>query len=142
MRSVSFALSLLMCCGASGCFQPRERTEDTRKTEKDAKKVEKGTKNKPKSEANDKAARYGSYTEAMSQAEKIVRRNLPSPNDATFRALGEPVVQNADGSWQVSGRVTTRDASGARVVYRFRGTMMKATDGSWESVGDIILDPE
>jgi len=106
------------------------------------KKAEKDAKNKAKGAANEKAARYGSYTEAMSQAEKVVRRNLPSPNDATFRALGEPVVQNPDGSWQVSGRVTTRDAFGSLVTYRFRGTMMKTNDRSWESVGDIILDPE
>lgn len=115
----------------------RERAEVEAK-----KQAEKVAKEKAKGAANEKAARYGSYTEAMSQAEKVVRRNLPSPNDATFRALGEPVVQNPDGSWQVSGRVTTRDAFGSLVTYRFRGTMMKTNDRSWESVGDIILDPE
>ena len=122
----------------------RERAEaEAKKQEAEAKKkAENDAKDQAKREAKDKKERYGSYTEAMSNAEKAIRKNLPFPNDATFRALGEPVVQNADGSWQVSGRVTTRDASGDRVTYRFRGAMLRTADGRWGTVGDIFLDPE
>ena len=122
--------------------QERAEAEAKKKEAEDKKKAEHEAKDQAKRAEKEKKERYGSYTEAMSQAEKGVRKNLPFPNDATFRALGEPVVQNPDGSWQVSGRVTTRDASGARVTYRFRGTMLRSANGSWESVGDIFLDPE
>ncbi len=120
----------------------RAEAEAKKKAEHEAKEQAKRDAQEKKDKEKKEKERYGSYTEAMSNAEKAIRKNLPFPNDATFRALGQPVIQNPDGSWQVSGTVATRDASGVRVTYLFRGAMLRSADGSWQSVGDIFLDPQ
>ena len=122
----------------------RERAEaEAKKKEAEAKKkAEHDAKDQAKREAKGKKERYGTSIEAMSQAEKGIRAKLPFPNEATFRTTGRPVIQNPDGSWQVSGIIVTRDGFGNPVTYHFSGAMLRDAGGSWGAVGEIFLQPE
>lgn len=112
----------------------RERAEAEAK-----KQAEKDAKDQAKREAKEKAERYGGAAEATTAAQMLVKRQLAFPAEARFSILGRDTTQNADGSWKVAGDVTSKNAFGTKVKYRFGVTVMRQANGDWQEVGSVSL---
>lgn len=103
------------------------------------KKAEKEAKEKAKKEAEEQRKRYGGESEATTAAQMFVKQNLAFPAEAKFSILGRDTKQNADKSWKVSGEVTSKNAFGVKVKFRFQVTVMRQENGDWREVEPVAL---
>ena len=103
------------------------------------KKAEKDAKEKAKKETEEQRKRYGGESEATTAAQMLVKQNLAFPTEAKFSILGRDTKQNADKSWKVSGEVTSKNAFGVKVKFRFQVTVLRQENGDWREVEPVAL---
>lgn len=106
------------------------------------KKADREAKEKAAREAEAKRERYGGTSEATTAAQNFVKRQLAFPAEARFAVMGRDTTQQADGSWQVSGEVTSKNAFGVRVKFRFRSVVLKLENGDWREVETALAEAE
>jgi|GEM_PF-6635584 len=112
----------------------RERAEAQAK-----KQAEREAKERADKEAEAKRQRYGDSSDATLAAQIFVKRQLAFPAEAKFGFLDRDTAQNKDGSWKVSGVVTSKNAFGVKVKFRFQVTVVKQENGDWREVEPVAL---
>lgn len=118
--------------------QERAEAEAKKKEAEAKKKAEREAKEQAQREMEEKAKRYGRSSDALLAAQMLAKQQITFPAEARFHAPNE-TTQNADGSWKVSGIVTSKNAFGVKVKYRFHTTVLRLENGDWREIEPVVF---